>query len=65
MLFSVILLFIGVISGGINLYLESSLMKDRIEYLETRILKLDLEYRKLEKDAVKITFTGEPKTNKD
>jgi hypothetical protein len=60
MLFSIILLFIGTISGGVVLYLELSLMNGRIEYLEQRVIQLDLRYRKLERDAVKVTFTGEP-----
>jgi hypothetical protein len=53
-LFGIILLSVGLVSGGIFLWMEISITNDRLRWLEERLTKL-------EKDAVKITFTGEPK----
>ena len=55
MLFVVILLVIFVIvPGAIFFWMEIGITNDRLRWLEERLTKL-------EKDAVKITFTGEPK----
>ena len=54
LLFVVILLIITVVSGGIFIWMEVGITNDRLRWLEERLVKL-------EKDAVKITFTGEPK----
>jgi hypothetical protein len=54
LLFIVILLGVCVISGGIFIWMEVSMTNERIIWLEERLTKL-------EKDAVKVTFTGEPK----
>lgn len=64
MLFTIILLVIAVVCKGIILYYELTTMKDRIEYLETRVLKLDLNLNKLERDAVKVTFSESPQDEK-
>ena len=53
-LFGIILLSFGLVSGGIFLWMEIGITNDRLRWLEERLIKL-------EKDAVKITFTGEPK----
>jgi len=53
LLFVVILLSICTISGAIVLWMELSVMYDRLNWLEERLTKL-------EKDAVKITFTSKP-----
>jgi hypothetical protein len=53
-LVGIILLSVGLVSGGIFLWMEISITNDRLRWLEERLTKL-------EKDAVKITFTGEPK----
>jgi hypothetical protein len=53
LLFVVILLSICTISGAIILWMELSVMYDRLHWLEERLTKL-------EKDAVKITFTSKP-----
>jgi hypothetical protein len=53
-LFGIILLSFGLVSGGIFLWMEIGITNDRLRWLEERLTKL-------EKDAVKITFTGEPK----
>jgi hypothetical protein len=53
LLFVVILLSICTISGAIVLWMELSVMYDRLHWLEERLTKL-------EKDAVKITFTSKP-----
>jgi hypothetical protein len=54
LLFVVILLIITVVSGGIFIWMEVGITNDRLRWLEERLVKL-------EKDALKITFTGEPK----
>jgi hypothetical protein len=53
-LFVVILLSVCTVSGAIVLWMELSITNDRLLWLEERLTKL-------EKDAVKVTFTGEPK----
>jgi hypothetical protein len=53
-LFVVILLSICTVSGAMVLWMELSITNDRLRWLEERLTKL-------EKDAVKVTFTGEPK----
>jgi len=53
-LFLVILLTLVMFSGGIFLWTEIGITNDRLRWLEERLAKL-------EKGAVKITFTGEPK----
>ena len=52
-LFIIILLVVAVVSGGIFIWTEIGITNDRLRWLEERLTKL-------EKDAVKITFTGEP-----
>ena len=52
-LFAMILLGIIVISGTIVMWVELSITNDRLRWLEERLTKL-------EKDAVKVTFTGKP-----
>jgi hypothetical protein len=52
-LFGIILLSVGLISGGIFLWMEIGITNDRLRWLEERLTKL-------EKDAVKITFTPKP-----
>jgi hypothetical protein len=52
-LFAFILLGVIVISGAIILWMELSVMYDRLGWLEERLTKL-------EKDAVKVTFTSKP-----
>jgi hypothetical protein len=54
LLFIVILLSVSTVSGAIVLWMELSITNDRLLWLEERLTKL-------EKDAVKVTFTGEPK----
>jgi hypothetical protein len=55
MLFVVILLVIFVIVPGVIFFkMEIGITNDRLRWLEERLSKL-------EKDAVKVTFTGEPK----
>ena len=51
MLFAVILLGVCVISGVVVIWMELSITNDRLRWLEERL-------GKLEKDAVKVTFTG-------
>ena len=53
-LFFLILGAICTVSGVIVFWMELSTTNDRLRWLEERLTKL-------EKDAVKITFTGEPK----
>jgi hypothetical protein len=53
-LFITILLVVGVVSVDIFLWMEIGITNDRLRWLEERLTKL-------EKDAVKVTFTGEPK----
>ena len=53
MLFITILLVVAVVSGGIFIWTEIGITNDRLRWLEERLTKL-------EKDAVKITFTGKP-----
>jgi len=52
-LFGIILLSVGLVSGGIFLWMEIGITNDRLRWLEERLTKL-------EKDAVKVTFTGKP-----
>ena len=52
-LFITILLVVAVVSGGIFIWTEIGITNDRLRWLEERLIKL-------EKDAVKITFTGKP-----
>ena len=52
-LFITILLVVAVVSGGIFIWTEIGITNDRLRWLEERLTKL-------EKDAVKITFTGKP-----
>ena len=52
-LFIIILLVVAVVSGGIFIWTEIGITNDRLRWLEERLTKL-------EKDAVKITFTGKP-----
>jgi hypothetical protein len=54
LLFIVILLSICTVSGAMVLWMELCITNDRLLWLEERLTKL-------EKDAVKVTFTGEPK----
>jgi len=49
-LFGIILLSAGLVSGGIFLWMEIGITNDRLRWVEERLTKL-------EKDAVKITFT--------
>jgi hypothetical protein len=53
LLFVVILLIITVVSGGIFIWVEIGVANDRLRWLEERLTKL-------EKDAVKVTFTPKP-----
>jgi hypothetical protein len=53
LLFVIIILVITVVSGAIVLWTEIGITNDRLRWLEERLTKL-------EKDAVKITFTGKP-----
>ena len=53
LLFVVIILVITVVSGAIVLWMEIGITNDRLRWLEERLTKL-------EKDAVKITFTPKP-----
>ena len=52
-LFGIILLSVGLVSGGIFLWMEIGITNDRLQWLEERLTKL-------EKDAVKVTFTPKP-----
>ena len=52
-LFITILLVVAVVSAGIFIWTEIGITNDRLRWLEERLTKL-------EKDAVKITFTGKP-----
>ena len=52
-LFITILLVVTVVSGGIFMWTEIGITNDRLRWLEERLTKL-------EKDAVKITFTPKP-----
>ena len=52
-LFIIILLVVAVVSAGIFIWTEIGITNDRLRWLEERLTKL-------EKDAVKITFTGKP-----
>jgi hypothetical protein len=52
-LFGIILLSVGLVSGGIFLWMEIGITNDRLRWLEERL-------NKLEKDAVKVTFTPKP-----
>jgi hypothetical protein len=56
-LFGIILLSVGLVSGGIFLWMEIGITNDRLRWLEERLTKL-------EKDAVKITFTPKPNPKK-
>ena len=50
-LFITILLVVAVVSGGIFIWTEIGITNDRLRWLEERLTKL-------EKDAVKVTFTS-------
>ena len=50
-LFITILLVVTVVSGGIFIWTEIGITNDRLRWLEERLTKL-------EKDAVKVTFTS-------
>ena len=52
-IFGIILLGVGFVSAVIVFWMELSITNDRVEFLSQRLYKL-------EKDAVKVTFTGEP-----
>ena len=52
-LFITILLVVAVVSGSIFFWTEIGITNDRLRWLEERLTKL-------EKDAVKITFTPKP-----
>jgi len=56
-LFGIILLGVGLVSGAIFMWLEIGITNDRLRWLEERLIKL-------EKDAVKITFS-EPYSPQD
>ena len=51
LLFVVILLSVCVISGVVVIWMELSITNDRLQWLEERLTRL-------EKDAVKVTFTS-------
>ena len=53
LLFIAILLVVAVVSGGIFIWTEIGITNDRLRWLEERLTKL-------EKDAVKVTFTPKP-----
>lgn len=53
LLFFIILLGVFTLSGAIVLWMELSITNDRLRWLEERLTKL-------EKDAVKVTFTSKP-----
>jgi hypothetical protein len=53
--FAIILLGVGLVSSVIVFWMEFSITNDRLRFLEEKLYKL-------EKDAVKVTFTGEPKS---
>jgi len=57
-LFGIILLSFGLVSGGIFMWTEIGITNDRLRWLEERLTKL-------EKDAVKITFTSPFTTGDD
>jgi hypothetical protein len=50
--FGIILLGVGVASGAIVFWIELSVTNDRLRWLEERLTRL-------EKDALKITFTDD------
>ena len=50
-LFIIILLVVAVVSGGIFIWTEIGITNDRLRWLEERLTKL-------EKDAVKVTFSN-------
>ena len=52
-LFFLLLLGVFTLSGAIVLWMEIGITNDRVIWLEERLTKL-------EKDAVKVTFTGKP-----
>jgi hypothetical protein len=53
LLFFLLLFGVFVLSGAIVFWMELSITNDRLRWLEERLTKL-------EKDAVKVTFTGKP-----
>jgi len=53
--FGIILLGVGLVSSVIVFWMEFSITNDRLRFLEEKLFKL-------EKDAVKVTFTGEPQS---
>jgi hypothetical protein len=52
-LFFLLLLGVFTLSGAIVLWMEIGITNDRVIWLQERLTKL-------EKDAVKVTFTGKP-----
>ena len=52
-LFFLLLFGVFTLSGAIVFWMELSITNDRLRWLEERLTKL-------EKDAVKVTFTGKP-----
>jgi hypothetical protein len=59
-LFVVILLGIGFVSLGFWVWFEMSISNDRTQFLEQKLFEFSRRLNKLEKDAVKVTFTGKP-----
>jgi hypothetical protein len=53
LLFLIILIGVCTLSGAVVVWMELSIMNDSLTWLEERLSKL-------EKDAVKVTFTGKP-----
>jgi hypothetical protein len=51
--FAIILLGVGLVSAVIVFWMELSITNDKLQFLEQRLYKL-------EKDAVKVTFTSKP-----
>jgi hypothetical protein len=57
-IFGIILLGIGLLSGVVVFWMELSITNDRIQFLDERLTRL-------EKDAVKVTFTSPFSTGGD
>jgi hypothetical protein len=53
LLFFLLLLGVFTLSGAIVFWMELSITNDRLRWLQERL-------DKLEKDAIKVTFTGKP-----
>jgi len=53
LLFLIILIGVCTLSGAVVVWMELSIMNDSLTWLEERLSKL-------EKDALKVTFTGKP-----